>query len=135
MGTKLNSQNSTSKTIGDYLQSIRDECQILLRRSFSSWKRSDILFKFSQDYQLEKKALKNLHSFTNKVIVERREVLKNDREGETRKEDEIGIKKRTAFLDMLLEATKNGLPLTDKEIRDEVDTFMFAVNTPLFCTG
>lgn len=41
--------------------------------------------------------------------------------------NEIGIRKKKAFLDVLLESKKNGIPLTDLEIRQEVDTFMFEV--------
>lgn len=39
--------------------------------------------------------------------------------------DDIGEKKRLAFLDLLLESAQNGALITDKEIKEQVDTIMF----------
>lgn len=42
----------------------------------------------------------------------------------------LGEKKRPAFLDLLIESAENGVVLTDKEVREQVDTIMFEVIKP-----
>lgn len=47
---------------------------------------------------------------------------------ESDSESDQGMKKRRAFLDMLLKTTdEKGKKLTHKDIQEEVDTFMFEV--------
>ncbi|KQS26032.1 uncharacterized protein Dere_GG12915, isoform B [Drosophila erecta] len=59
-----------------------------------------------------------LHQFTNKIIEQRRRLLAMEA-------NQDQPTKRHALLDTLLRASVDGKPLTDKQIRDEVNTFIF----------
>lgn len=96
---------------------------IIYERSFDPFRRFDFIYKFTEMYRNEKKCLKVLHDFTDNVIKARREVLMT--EEKTDVNQDIGIKKKKALLDFLLQASIDGKPLTDQDIREEVDTFMF----------
>ncbi|GMR31128.1 hypothetical protein PMAYCL1PPCAC_01323, partial [Pristionchus mayeri] len=68
---------------------------------------------------LEVRLLDTLTGFTKKVIADR---IAKHKTGELKFEDKKG--KRKAFLDMLIEMRETNA-LTDEDIREEVDTFMF----------
>lgn len=77
-------------------------------------------------YRSEQKALKVLHEFTDNVIRSRRKELLNSGASTDNSNEDIGGKRKMALLDLLLESTIEGEPLSDIDIREEVDTFMFA---------
>ena len=76
----------------------------------------DFIHKFSSSYREQNKCLDILHGFTKKVIREREAEFEGSN---------LEIKRRTAFLDLLLKAKHQDLALTDSDIQEEVDTFMF----------
>lgn len=76
----------------------------------------DFIHKFSSSNREQKKCLEILHGFTKKVIREREAEFDSCN---------FEIKRRTAFLDLLLKAKNHDLTLTDGDIQEEVDTFMF----------
>lgn len=122
MGTCVNAQNEESSL---YAKCVKDMGRIIQQRGLNPIYHYKVIYQFTKLCQEEKAALKVLHGYTNSVISKRRAQLEAVAKSTQKTEDDIGQKKRTAFLDMLLQASINGVPLTDKEIREEVDTFMF----------
>lgn len=75
-----------------------------------------------------------LHNFTNKVISDRRRKVEENglslnNNTDTNFDEMYGKKAKLSFLDMLLHATIDGKPLSNSDIREEVDTFMFEVRS------
>lgn len=131
MGASINAQiNSES----EYVLAVKELAHIMHIRMFDVPMRYDILFYLSSNYNRQKNALKVVHDFTDSVIIQRRQELlqlnmqkQNNNEMKNEIEDDVGIKKKMAFLDVLLQSTVEGKPLTNIDIREEVDTFMFEV--------
>lgn len=97
-------------------------------RLVKGWLRREWMFTLFEPFtkMRQTKLIKILHDFTDNVIRERREELKNQSSNHSdHDQDDIGTKKRMALLDVLLQSNIDGKPLSDKDIREEVDTFMF----------
>ncbi|KAF5277794.1 hypothetical protein FQR65_LT03774 [Abscondita terminalis] len=97
--------------------------QILLPIMLKALKKCAESLSNERDYQKEKNALRVLHGLSNTVIKKRREELLTQQPSVNSNDNEL--KKRVAFLDLLLTSTVDGQPLSDEAIREEVDTFMF----------
>ncbi|XP_058822327.1 cytochrome P450 4d2-like isoform X2 [Topomyia yanbarensis] len=123
MGTAINAQTDAESK---YVKAVTELSYLLTGRFVKVWQRSDFLFNLSPDRRRQDKVIKILHNFTTNIIRSRRQELmeKGGNQG-ILGDDSIGSKTKMAFLDVLLQATIDGRPLTDKEIQEEVDTFMF----------
>ncbi|TNN89699.1 Cytochrome P450 4V2 [Liparis tanakae] len=120
MGKKIYAQ---SQSDSQYVKSVYKMSDIVSRRQRSPWFWSDFVYKYFGGGREHDETLKVLHSFTNKVIKERAETISDTVE---EKDSEDGTKKRRAFLDMLLKTTyEDGTRMSNEDIREEVDTFMF----------
>lgn len=134
MGIKVNALINKDS---EYIKSIKTISDIVIKRVISPTKQNDFLYMFTLDSFKENKSLKIVHKFTKKVIRNRREELKNlnnvnfaksNKENinkDSTTSNDFGIKKRSPFLDTLIQSSINGVPLSDDDIREEVDTFMF----------
>ncbi|XP_070168058.1 cytochrome P450 4C1-like [Polyergus mexicanus] len=134
MGISLKKLNKFESQ--QYRNMAHDMIELIFDRAFRPWFHNDLLFSLSSQGRKQKKILKILHGFTEKVIAERK--LYHERTNgrhlknlENNKETEIdvevfGIKKRRlSMLDLLIAVSRDN-SLTDLDIREEVDTFMFA---------
>lgn len=126
MGMSVNAQIEGNSS--DYVKAVNEMGRILIIRTMSIIKRIDFLYRFTEDYRSEERCVKILHTMTESVIKKRRSIINNTKNANNNaNNDEFGIKKKIAFLDLLLQYTIDGKMLTDTDIREEVDTFMFAV--------
>ncbi|XP_046655326.1 cytochrome P450 4C1-like isoform X2 [Daphnia pulicaria] len=147
MGRHVNAQG---KSDSDYVQAVYKVTRIIQARQTRPWLQIEWLFRLLPIGSEQKRCLSILHGFTDKVIRERKIEYKQQKANEEKKvealaedDDFIPKKSRLAFLDLLIEASQDGKVLSDLDIREEVDTFMFeghdttaaAINWSLFLIG
>lgn len=143
MGRKIQAQSNSES---EYIKAIYEMSELIQRRQTMPWLWPDFVFNHIKSGKKHNKNLKILHSFTDQTILERAQELKNAKAnvGGNETAKAMITKKRSAFLDMLLKATDEaGNTLSYRDIREEVDTFMFeghdttaaAMNWSLFLLG
>ena len=113
-----------------YIQTVQDLVELSATRFLKLLYRSDWIYSLTPDGRRFFRACKKAHQHSEKVIEERKKSLGlgSDKKAMNQDEllDEARKKRHLDFLDILLTAEdEQGEGLTDLEIRDEVDTFMF----------
>ncbi|XP_050335202.1 cytochrome P450 4d8-like [Bactrocera neohumeralis] len=126
MGTKMGAQTDARS---EYALAVNKTTKIIAWRFTKFHLYNEILFSILHPHlKLQQmRHIKTLHEFTTNMIKQRREALEKNRNVAPLTEDShfVGNKKRMALLDMLLQSTIDDQPLSDDDIREEVDTFMF----------
>nr|AVL92836.1 CYP450 [Locusta migratoria] len=133
MGTAIDAQKVSDS---DYVSAVYRSGEVIMKRAREPWLRSDFIFRRSSAGRHFYKDLEIMHGFTKKVISERKLSRQSMKQKTmTQNVDDLGRKRRVAFLDMLLEASEDSQKLTDQEIQEEVDTFMFEGHDTTFLFG
>ncbi|KAH8343015.1 hypothetical protein KR059_003873 [Drosophila kikkawai] len=126
MGTKINAQMDPNLP---YVKAVNEVTNIMITRFIHAWQRVNWIFRLTQPSVAKRQdaAIKVMHDFTENIIRQRRQALVDSPDkGQTEDQvDDLGQKRRMALLDVLLQSTIDGAPLSDEDIREEVDTFMF----------
>lgn len=124
MGTSVNAQDDVDS---EYVKCVDILLGILIDRAFSPFLQNEFLYRFSNTYRIEQQALKVVHGYSRSVINKRMAEFSKSQKEEESFGDTMGIKKKKAFLDLLLEYSSKDPSFTFDDICQEVDTFMFEV--------
>nr|AUN86404.1 cytochrome p450 4L10 [Spodoptera litura] len=123
MGISVDAQGHESESA--YVKSIEEMSAIVAMRIQIPILGPDAVFNLTRHKAIQTKALKVLHQHTKKVIEERRQQLKNANITSLNASNDVGIRNKHAFLDLLLLGEIDGQKIDDESVREEVDTFMF----------
>lgn len=145
MGIHIGAQDNSDS---EYVQAIHRLGNYFNRRTARPWVWPDFFFYMSEEGRDFKRSVKILHNFTRQVIKERKlSMVRSPKEPKkpenSDKESYITGRKRKAFMDLLLDLHIEEHLMTEEDIREEVDTFMFeghdttamGISWALYCIG
>ncbi|XP_063238309.1 cytochrome P450 4C1-like [Bacillus rossius redtenbacheri] len=121
MGTKINAQDEKDS---EYVTAVHGVGEEVAYRTVRPWLHPDCVYFRLPCGRRMKKHLAVIHGFAWKIIAEKKSKLAANATAEQLGQETVDGKKRAAFLDLLLQ-TSSMEGMTDEEIREEVDTFMF----------
>ncbi|KAL6254371.1 hypothetical protein P5V15_014418 [Pogonomyrmex californicus] len=134
MGTSLQELGPFQQ---QYRNAVHQMSQILTYKIMRPWLHNDWIFSLTSKGRQQKRILKILHGFTQKIIAERKLYHEQINEGYLKSFDKDTLaeednsetitikKKRLAMIDILIATSREG-HLTDSDIQEEIDTFLFA---------
>nr|WET52707.1 cytochrome P450 [Phaedon brassicae] len=99
-----------------YTQSVENLCTIIGNRLQSPFKKIDLFFRFTEDYRIHQESLKIVNAYFDEVFEDK---LKQS-------DVDFNKKERLTILDSLIRSYTNDGRITKDDIREEVNTFMFA---------
>jgi hypothetical protein len=119
MGRSINAQANSDT---EYVRAVYASSDIVFKRQSFPWLWSDWFFALTPLGRRWRHCLAVLHGFTKSVIQERKaEIIAAEKLQEekttTDDQDDVGMKKRMAFLDLLIQESKGGTVLSDEDIR------------------
>ncbi|XP_077539094.1 cytochrome P450 4c3-like isoform X4 [Haemaphysalis longicornis] len=127
MGTSIRAQYDVGSP---YVKAVNRLGELFIQRMMNPLSESEFFFKQTAMGKEYNTCLNTLHSFTRKVIAERKQSLQGEGYAEPAHdngpEKQTAFKQKRPFLDLLInEHLKNPKSITEEDIREEVDTFMF----------
>uniref|UniRef100_A0A182Q6J7 Cytochrome P450 n=1 Tax=Anopheles farauti TaxID=69004 RepID=A0A182Q6J7_9DIPT len=127
MGVKVNAQSEGEEN--DYVKAVCELSRLFLERMVRPWMHLDAVWHRSRFAGRYKNALETVHTYSREVIRDRKAALGTEQtKSDTDDGETFGARKRMAFLDLLLQENQQHNIMTDEDVREEVDTFMFEVS-------
>nr|QST15023.1 CYP4AP10 protein [Diaphanosoma celebensis] len=128
VGCKINCSSRRK----EYVQAAHRICQIIPERFCRPLLRNSLIFYLTPLGWEHARCLRTLHTFTNYVVDHGRSMFQKTFRDKKFINLQISLTEwsessehRRPFLELVLEAEAAGAPLTEKDVRDEVDYFLF----------
>lgn len=110
-----------------YANAVIETTNEVMTRVMSPWLYPNFIYNLTPSSKRLNRHITTMNNFINEVIDERKQLYKLEKSKKAFEEDDFhtGRKKKFTFLDMLLTYSENE-KMSDEDIREEVNTFMFA---------